>query len=378
MTLNSTLLKRFFISTISLLALSVILISWGATGHSKISEASSLSFNAQMQEFNAWVSFLRDHASDADYRKDTDPTEGPKHYIDIDNYPEFLATGRIPQTFDSVINIHGSTFVFDNGILPWATLASFDSLRNCLQRSDFENAQIFAADLGHYVADGHMPMHVTRNYNGQFTGNTGIHSRYESTMINAFISQFNYSGSNAIEITNVEQYIFDYLYLNNTFCDSILAADNYAKSLSSNYSSSIYKNALWDKSKSFTIPLFERASHALANLIFTAWVQAGSPSLSAAGVNDPLSVSNSVLEQNSPNPFRSTTHFVYTVKETSRVFLHVRDMNGDVLDTIVDGTLPAGKYSGDWEATSHPAGIYYLVLNTGKFVHVKKMVFLGD
>ena len=129
---------------------------------------------------------------------------------------------------------------------------------------------------------------------------------------------------------------------------------------------------------SFTIPLFERASHALANLIYTAWIQAGSPSLSAAGVNNPLSVSNSVLEQNSPNPFRSTTHFVYTVKETSRVFLHVRDMNGDVLDTIADGTLPAGKYSGDWEATSHPAGIYYLVLNTGKFVHVKKMVFLGD
>jgi hypothetical protein len=371
-------LKKLVFSTIGLLALTLILASWGSTGHRKISEAAALSFNEQMQGFHAWIGFLSDHASDADYRKATDPTEGPKHYIDIDNYPEFIAIGRIPQTFDSAVNIHGSAFVFDNGILPWATMASFDSLRNCMQRGDFEHAQIYAADLGHYVADGHMPMHVTRNYNGQFTGNTGIHSRYESAMINAFIDQFVYEGGMAMEISDVNQYVFDYLYVNCMLVDSILAADDYAKSLSSNYSSSTYKNALWDKSKSFTIPLFERASHALANLIYTAWVQAGSPSLSAAGVNDPLSVSNSVLEQNSPNPFHSTTHFVYTVKETSRVFLHVRDMNGDVLDTIVDGTLPAGKYSGDWEATSHPAGIYYLVLNTGKFVHVKKMVFLGD
>ncbi len=376
--LNLKVLKKHFFSTAILLLLTILLASWGSTGHRKISEAVALSFNEQMQGFQAWVGFIRDHASDADYRKDTDPTEGPKHYIDIDNYAEFIATGRIPQTFDSAINIYGTTFVFDNGILPWATLASFDSLRNCMQRGDFENAQIFAADLGHYVADGHMPMHVTRNYNGQFTGNTGIHSRYESAMINAFISQFNYSGSSAIEVTNVEQYIFDYLYLNNSYCDSILAADNYAKSLSTDYSSSTYKNALWDKSKSFTIPLFERASHSLANLIYTAWLQAGSPSLSAAAVNEPLAISNSILDQNSPNPFNSTTHIVYSLKETSRVFLHVRDMNGDVLDTIVDGTFPEGKYAYDWDATSKPAGIYYLVLNTGKFVHVKKMVYLGN
>ena len=39
----------------------------------------------QMQEFQTWVTFLRDHAADADSRKGGDPTEGPKHYIDIDN-----------------------------------------------------------------------------------------------------------------------------------------------------------------------------------------------------------------------------------------------------------------------------------------------------
>lgn len=369
-------MKRYFFSTISLLALTLLLTSWGATGHRKISESAALSFNEQMQGFHSWIGFLRDHSSDPDYRRAVDSTEGPNHYIDIDNYPEFMTTGRIPQTFDSAVNIHGSAFVYGNGTLPWATIATFDSLRNCLQRDDFENAQLFAADLGHYVADGHMPMHATGNYDGQLTENTGIHARYESTMINAFIGQFEYSGKPAIEISDVSQYIFDYLYPNFALVNSVLAADNYAKSLSADYASDIYKNALWDKSKSFTIPLFERASHALASLIYTAWLQAGSPAIPA--VAEPFTISNSTLELNTPNPFSSVTEITYILKEDARVFLHVRDMNGGVLDTIADGIFREGTYSTQWDASTNPIGTYYLVMTTGKFTHVKKMVYLGS
>jgi hypothetical protein len=369
--------KKYTYATLILLPLSILLISWGATGHSKISEASSLSFNQQMVEFQAWVQFLSDHASDADYRKSTDPTEAPKHYIDIDSYPEFVSTGRIPQTLDSAIAMHGAAFVTDNGILPWAIERSFDSLRNCIIRHDFEQARIFAADLGHYVADGHMPLHITYNYNGQFTGNTGIHSRYESTMINAFISQITYAGTDATEVSNVNQYIFDYIYLNNTYCDSVLDADNYAKTFSTNYSSAAYKNALWAKSKSFTVPLFDRASHALANLIFTAWLQAGSPSLTLTGVGDPIAISNAVLEQNMPNPFAASTHICFSLKEDSKVLMQVRDINGNTVATLVNDSLSKGNHTIDWAPNNTSAGLYYLVLNTGKSIQVKKMVYTG-
>jgi hypothetical protein len=330
-----------------------------------------------MQDFLAWVDFLRDHASDADYRKDTDPTEGMKHYLDIDNYPEFIASGTIPQTLDSAIALHGIAFVEGNGILPWATVRTFDSLRNCMQRLDFTKAQIFAADLGHYVADGHIPLHITKNYNGQLTGNTGIHSRYESTMINARIGEIVYSGEDATEITNVNQYIFDYLYANFIYCDSVIAADNYAKSQSSTYSSAVYKNALWAKSKSFTIPLFEKGAHALAALIYTAWLQAGSPSLTASKISDPISLSNAILEQNHPNPFVASTEISFTLNQNSKVLLQVRDIDGSTVATLIDKTLPIGKQTTAWVPDSLASGLYYLVLNTGKYIQVKKMVYLG-
>jgi hypothetical protein len=369
-------LKKYFSSAIALLALSVVLISWGGVGHSKISASAALSFNTEMQDFNTWVDFLRDHASDADTRKGGDPTEGPKHYIDIDNYNLFITTGRIPQTLDSVNNLYGAAAVLDNGILPWATKASFDSLRNCFQRHDFTKAKIFAADLGHYVADGHMPLHITKNYNGQLTGATGIHSRYESTMISAYISQITYSGENISKISDVNQYIFDYLYNNYTYVDSVLMADTYAKSISGgSTSSTAYKTALWNKSKGFTIPLFKRASHALAEMIYTAWVQAGSPSLISTTSLDTKALNNDKLEQNTPNPFSVSTKFNFTLTENSKVLVQVNDINGNAIATLYDEMLAEGKHTCEWTPDNVPAGIYYLVMKTGNYTQVKKMVY---
>jgi len=370
-------LKKFFLSTIVLLALSVVLISWGGVGHTKISESVSLSFNQQMQDFQTWVSFLRDHASDADKRKGSaNPTEEFKHYIDIDKYGEFITGGRIPQTLDSVNAIYDSAFVMDTGILPWATENSFDSLQNCFERHDFAKAKIFAADLGHYVADGHMPLHITKNYNGQLTGATGIHSRYESTMISAYISQITYTGENIAVIRNVNQYIFDYLYTSYPYVDSVLSADTYAKTFGST-SSAAYNNALWAKSKSFTIPLFKRASHALAELIYTAWVQAGSPSLINTAISDPLALNIAVLDQNTPNPFKSRSLISYTLKESTDVLMQVRDINGTIIATLVNDNLPEGRHSCEWTPDNIPAGLYYLVLKTGEYIQVKKMVYSG-
>ncbi|MFA5970857.1 MAG: T9SS type A sorting domain-containing protein [Lentimicrobiaceae bacterium] len=369
-------MKKLIFSSIALLSLSVVLISWGATGHRKISESSSLSFNSQMQDFQSWVVFLRDHASDADSRKSSDPTESPKHFIDIDNYSDFLTKGRILQTLDSANTYYGSSVVLANGILPWATKASFDSLRNCLQRHDFTKAKIFAADLGHYVADGHMPLHITANYDGKSTGNDGIHSRYETTMINAYVSQIIYTGESISEIGDVNQYIFNYLYTNNGYCDSVLIADTYAKTFGST-SSSAYKTALWNKSKGFTIPLFKSASHALAELIYTAWIQAGSPSLILTGTGDPIASSNAVLDQNMPNPFTSTSHISYTLKENTKVLIQVRDGNGRIIATLVDDALTEGRHTYEWTPDNIPAGIYYLVLKTGESIQVKKMIYSG-
>jgi hypothetical protein len=50
---------------------------------------------------------------------------------------------------------------------------------------------LLAADLGHYIADAHMPLHTTVNHNGQFTGQEGIHAFWEAHLPELFGKGYN-------------------------------------------------------------------------------------------------------------------------------------------------------------------------------------------
>ena len=370
------MLKRIF-SGFFLLFIAIILISWGSNGHSKISNNASLSFFQQMAQFNSWTSYLVAHASDADDRKATDPTESPKHYIDIDMYADFNTSHHILQTWDSIVAQNGAIWVNENGILPWTTLATYDSLKNAFLHYNWTKAMFFAADLGHYVADGYMPLHITKNYDGQNSGNSGIHSRYESTMISGFETQITYTGDTVKLIPNVNHYVFNYLYTNYTYIDSVLAADDYAYGLSTNYYSTTYKNALWSKSQKFTKLLFKNASHALAELIYNAWVEAGSPTLGTSSISTNPSSGNYFLEQNSPNPFQTSTQINFTLDANSPdVSLKIMDFHGKIVSILLQGTKAAGTYTIEWTPKDLPSGIYFCELANGNTIQVKKMVYL--
>lgn len=320
------LMKRFSLFFTASIAI-LILSSWGGTGHYIISLEAIRSFNSEMIQFLDWGNYLAGHASDADNRKSTDPSEAPKHYIDIDNYPGFQTNQQIPFTFTDAVNTYGYSFVIDNGILPWATKTTYDSLVLALKDLRVERAKQLAADLGHYVADGHMPLHLTKNYNGQLTGNTGIHSRYESTMINSHADEFYNSEPRQINyIQDIQQYIFDYIIFNYRYVDSTIKADDYAKSINPDYNSQQYKDALWQKTKGFTMQLFANASQRLAELIFSAWIDAGSPSVTIT----PTETVEKPIMYVYPNPSNGNFNVVFNNLNTHNCRLEIFNINGKV------------------------------------------------
>jgi len=163
-----------------------------------------------------------------------------------------------------------------------------------------------------------MPLHITRNYNGQYSGNIDIHSRYESAMINTYINQINYTGDDISFITDVNGYVFNYLYANYIYVDSVMIADDYAQAVAGNTSSAEYRQALWEKSMSFTLLLFGRASHALAEMIYSAWTEAGKPLINASGIYNPSSENNGIRLKISPNPLRELANIQFTLSGLRR------------------------------------------------------------
>jgi len=360
--------KQLFL-TIGLLGLMLILVSWGGTGHRSINGHTTLYFNQELSQFTTWSDALKSHASDADTRKSSDPSEGKKHYIDIDNYYEYNLTGRIFETYDSVVAKYGYSKVDGWGILPWATLTTYDTLVKCFKRGDLNKAVLIAADLGHYVGDGHMPLHITDNYDGQSTGNTGIHSRYESSMLGDYIGEITYSQREISVIPNVRRYVFDYIYKNNKYVADILAADNYAKTQGS-VNSDAYYAALWEKTGSFTKELLPNAAHALAELIYTAFKEANSTTDIDLMVTD----KRLSLEKCYPNPFTHSTTICYTLAKYSNVEILVVDSRGQLVANSASGTLAAGAYQVEWFPTSVSSGIYFLVAKSENFVETQKLI----
>lgn len=350
-------------------------LGWGSTGHKIISKNIILSLPAEMSFLSFWQDSLAAHASDADYRKSSDPDEGPKHYIDIDNYDMFLSYGYIPQVFDSAVSLYGYNFVMDQGILPWAILASYDTLVKCFERKDWQKAMLTAADLGHYAGDAHMPLHITRNYNGQFTNQYGIHSRFESEMINRYSSQIVYDSSGVDTISDVSDYVFNFIYTNYGYLDSVLDADTYAKGFSGGSYNDIYYQKMWEYSKGFTIELFKSASRILTSMIYKAWIEAGSPGITSIS-SGPHSAAEFKLFQNYPNPFNPETNISFYLGKRETVKLIIYDMLGKEAAVLINEEKEPGSYNVTFDAANLSSGVYLYKLETASFTQTKKLLLM--
>lgn len=368
-------MKRIFLS-LSLIVLALLISSWGSKGHKRISTNFVQALPSEMGFLQpVWTKFVTDHAMDPDYRKSEDPSESAKHYIDIDNYPEFVANGKITQDYDSAILQHGFPFVWEQGILPWAILATYDSLRNCFERGDWNRSAQFAADLGHYVGDGHMPLHITRNYNGQYTGQSGIHSRYESSMISRYESMLLYDTDPAEYISNVKGYVFAFIYLNNRYVDSILLADTYARQSAGSTSGDAYYTALWQKSGAFTVDLMKRASFSLASLIYTAWVEAGQPVLSPNAIHEESLAESFRVLPVFPNPSTGKLFIPVVVNANPEQFLlGVYDQNGMLVNKMDGRFSTPGHTVLEWDLSGLNPGVYHIFINKGDEMQSRKLV----
>lgn len=353
--------------------------SWGSAGHKLINLRSVQHLSASMATLKADSIYYEFHASDADYRKDYSDTsffaEAQRHYIDIDLYPNFQS---LPHNLDSVIALYGRENVHQNGTLPWAIQLTIDSLTAQFIRNDLTSAKLTMSDLGHYVADAHQPLHCTKNYDGKFTGNDGIHSRYESTMINTHKSSIIIHPDSAQYIVSPLDYFFEFIFHSNSLVDSILNADMYAKNASgwngSGTPPSTYYDALWQKTEYFTRAQIQSATIALASVWYTAWINA--QAILTIDENRSLFPPSITLEQNYPNPFNPRTDIRFQISDFCMVILKVYDMSGKEIETLMNSEMYPGQYSVEWIPKAPASGTYFYRLQVGGNLQTRRMILV--
>ena len=347
--------------------------AWGWGTHRYINENAVDYLHPEMDFFQEHSDYLREHSTDPD----VDELPGYYHYIDIDYYPEFFE-GTFPHDWDEAVEQYGYDVIINNGTIPWVIETWTDSLTVLMASGQWETVWQLAAELGHYVADSHQPLHLTLNYNGQLTGNYGIHSRYETHMINPHLSELPLPDSSGIYWSSVIDSVFRYIDEIYPYVSEIIAADDLAVDQDPNYNSTYY-TILWEELDSLTIIAIHCDIVDLASIWQTAWVNAGSPTLS---FNDQQPIPNVyILGQNYPNPFNPVTTLRYDLPEDALVNITIYDIMGRIVNNLVSNQQNAGYKSIQWNATNDAgqpvsAGLYFYTIEAGEFRQTRKMVLL--
>jgi hypothetical protein len=221
--------------------------------------------------------------------------EDPNHFVnfgakELGEYP----FKELPREYGAAIEKFGLATLRRNGLLPWRQQEEFGNLRRAFEGFTREtygvgNTVLFAAVMSHYIQDAHQPLHASANYDGQMTGNTGIHARFETALFERFQSRLTIRPAPPAPILNSRDAAFDALLSSYKQVDSILKADDEAKKGKETYDDEYYER-LFTTVRPILEQRLGEAITATAGLIMGAWEQAGRPVLKPAGPRPPQKI----------------------------------------------------------------------------------------
>lgn len=240
------------------------------------------------------IDFLGEHSVDPDKRRYMIKEEGSRHYIDIDQYGKFPFK-ELPRNWNEAIEKFGEDSVRANGIVPWWIQIMLQRLTKAFKEKDEKRILKLSAELGHYIADSHVPLHACHNHNGQFSGQKGIHGFWESRVPELLADkQFSFFIGKADYISNPSKYIWDRVLESAAAADSVLSIE---KNLSSTFAddqkfafetrnniilrqySTAYSMAYNEKLNGMVERRMRQSVYTTASFWYTAWVNAGQPDL---------------------------------------------------------------------------------------------------
>lgn len=292
---------RIFVSLMILITCS----SWGFFMHRRINRIAVFTLPKAMAGFyQANIDYITQHAVDPDKKRYVDSLEGPRHFFDADHYGKrpFM---KMPVKWKEAAKKYSKDTLNKYGTVPWEIQYQYYKLVDAFKHHDTISILKTSANLGHYVADAHVPLHLTQNYDGQLTHQDGIHSLWESRLPELFSDQYNYYVGSARYIENPLNEAFKICRASFQCVDSILRleravnrsfpADKKYEMVKHGHKnvkdySVAYAKAYHTALKGMVARRMRSAILEAGSFWYSAWVDAGQPDLNRL-IDKPLSIS---------------------------------------------------------------------------------------
>jgi hypothetical protein len=270
------------------------ILPWGFFAHKRVNKYAVFTLPEELIGFyKKNIEYVEEHSVDPDKRRYALKEESPRHYIDIDHYGE-NPFEKMPRKWNDAVAKYSEDTLQSYGIVPWHIQTIYNRLVYAFIDKDVSKILKYSADLGHYIADAHVPLHTTENYNGQLTGQKGIHAFWESRLPELFSEDYNYLVGTAQYKYSVLDFAWETVESSHAALDSVLSFD---KILSETFEKD--KQYSYEKRGAKTINVrsedFSAAYHdmldgmverrmrktiiSIGSLWYSAWVDAGQPLL---------------------------------------------------------------------------------------------------
>ena len=286
-------MKSFILPLLGIFTL-LLFCSWGFFGHKKINHLAVFTLPKEMIRFYKHnIDFLTDNAVNPDKRRYAVKEEAARHYLDTDHYGKH-PFDSLPQRWNDAVAKYTADTLQAYGIVPWHIQTMLYRLTNAFKMQDSVQILRYSADIGHYIADAHVPLHTTENYNGQLTGQDGIHGLWESRLPELFAHDYDFFVGKAEYIDHPLKKAWQIIKASNAALDSVLSIE---KQLSSSFPSDqkysyemrgavltkVYAPSFCKTYHEQLNGMVERrmraAIIAVGSYWYTAWVDAGQPDL---------------------------------------------------------------------------------------------------
>lgn len=183
-------LRKYGVAVV-LSAVLVISASWGFLIHKTVHQLAVYELPKEMVPFFFQnVDYLVNNAPRPDQRRNTDSTEAPKHFIDLEMYGADAATA-MPMDWASAVKKYTKDSLLKYGYVPYHIIYMKGKLTEAFKKGNKDSILFYATDLGHYIGDVNVPLHTSVNYDGQLTNQKGLHSLWESMIPEVLVSGYN-------------------------------------------------------------------------------------------------------------------------------------------------------------------------------------------
>src|SRR3990172_7989310 len=264
--------------------------SWGFTAHRLINRKAATALPPPLRDlFAANADYLAEHSIDPDlWRAAGQESEGPNHFLDLDAFGSYPFAG-IPRVEAEHLTRNGKDAP-SKGRAPWRVAEVYRELVAAFKAKDPARAMERAAVLGHYLGDIHVPLHAVVNYDGKETGQAGVHSRWESGLVDRFERQLEAAvlPSAAVPVGDPVDGSFDILLDSYARSLEVLAADkasaapnDFADTPEDDRYDEAYYSRYFEREGVRLAARLSTASTSVASFWTQAWREAGSPSLPA-------------------------------------------------------------------------------------------------